>query len=102
MNAFTKNLIRIWITIFSFFAFAIGWITLSHSDTPAATVQPVAITQPATITTTGSEVGFAPIPSLEELTQNSRASANAPGFTVTTSRASTNISAAPRLRTMGS
>ncbi|NUM44272.1 MAG: hypothetical protein HUU38_06155 [Anaerolineales bacterium] len=92
MNAFTKNIIRIWIAITSLFAFAIGWITLSHAETSTAST-----TQTTTVTTedgdTVTRVEFAPVLSLEDLTSGQPAS-NSPGFTITTTT--------PRLRTMGS
>lgn len=92
MNAFTKNIIRIWIALTSFFAFAIGWITLSHSQTPTASTTATTSTE-TTNTTTVSGIEFAPITTLEDLT-NGRPSSNLPGFTITTST--------PRLMTRGS
>lgn len=91
MNAFTKNVIRLWIALTSLFAFAIGWITLSHAETTTATT-----TQTTTVTTedgsTVTSVEFAPVLSLKDLTSNQPTSGS--GFTITTTT--------PRLRTMGS
>lgn len=91
MNAFTKNIIRIWIALTSLFAFAIGWITLSQAETTSSTP-----TQTSTTSEDGSTlttVEFAPILSLDDLTTG-QPSSNNPGFTITTTT--------PRLRTMGS
>ncbi len=86
MKTITKNIIRIWITLASLFAFTIGWITLSHSETQAALNN-----QAAEVSTT-TQIELAPVPSLEELTQSNRPRSGPPSFTITT----------PRLRTAGS
>ncbi len=91
MNAFTKNIIRLWIALTSLFAFAIGWITLSHAEATASTTQTTTVTTEDGSTVTSVE--FAPILSLEDLTSG-QPSSNGPGFTITTTT--------PRLRTMGS
>ncbi len=88
MNTLTKNVIRIWIALTSFFAFAIGWIALSHAETP--TTLATQTTEPATTTISGVE--FSPVPSLKDLVSGQPS--NAPGFTI-------NVTT-PQLRTMGS
>ncbi|HNB55245.1 MAG TPA: hypothetical protein PK530_25055 [Anaerolineales bacterium] len=90
MNAFTKNVIRLWIALTSLFAFAIGWITLSYAENTTTTT-----TQTTSIVTedgsTVANVEFAPVLSLKDLTSNQPTT---PGFTINTTT--------PRLRTMGS
>lgn len=92
MNAFTKNVIRIWIALTSLFAFAIGWITLSQAQ-PTTDTTSTTTTETSSNTTTISGIEFAPVTSLEDLTSN-QPSSNLPGFTITTST--------PVLRTRGS
>lgn len=92
MNALTKNIIRIWIAITSMFAFAIGWISLSHSPKPVAAAQQTTQTTDTTSTTV-SGIEFAPVVTLQDLT-NGKPSSSLPSFSITTTT--------PRLRTRGS
>ena len=88
MNKITKNLLRIWISIISVIVFTIGWITLAHAQKPAQLIYQSFETQ-----TLSESSDLAPIPSLEDLTQN----VSRPSI----SRPSVNFSM-PRLRTRGS
>lgn len=85
MKSLTKTIIRTWITLMSFLAFAVGWIGLSMSGTPS--------TQAADSGTVHT-VDLGPVPSVEQLVQNGQNSNLNPGFTI--------VASAPRLRTSGS
>jgi len=87
MKKLSVSLIRYWITLSFLFIFGIGWITLSHSEKPAA----LSLFQKNIIV---SGVEFTSVPNLEELTVNNRRTASSPiiGFS----------RSIPRLRTMGS
>jgi len=65
MNKITKNILRIWISITSIIVFAIGWITLAHAQKPTPLTS-----QTAEVFSTSELPELAPIPSLEDLTDN--------------------------------
>ena len=90
MNKITKNILRIWISITSIIVFAIGWITLAHAQKPAPLIN-----QTTEVSSVDGFPELAPIPSLEDLTQNSSQGQ------VTFIQPSVNFNM-PRLRTRGS
>lgn len=89
MKKLPTKLIRFWITLTFIVTFGIGWITLSHSEKPAALT-------PFQNKSFVSGVEFTPIPNLEELTTNTQ------NTNTTTSPSISFTRSVPRLRAMGS
>jgi len=87
MKKLSVKLIRFWITLSFIFTFGIGWITLSHSEKPAALT-------PFQNKSIVSGFEFTSIPNLEELTTNTQNTTASPSISFTRS--------VPRLRAMGS
>lgn len=94
MSKITRKFLRIWILMTSTAIFFVGWIAIAHAPKPA----PI-IVEPVSAPVSSSMPVLDPVPSLEELTQNSSSSSGSSQLTLSQPSVTLGM---PRLRTRGS